>query len=117
METWQIIVAVCAGLITIFTLFEKVWKYTRPVAKADEELKELAKDVPIMKSAISDHGKRLDNIDQLQVNDVKALRDHTQANRVVCNALLALLDHELSGNHTEQLVEAKEKINTYLIER
>jgi hypothetical protein len=117
METWQIIISVCAGILTLCAVGEKIWKYTRPVAKADEELKELAKDVPIMKAAISEHSKRLDSIEQHQDNDVKALRDHTQVNKVVCNALLALLDHELSGNHTAQLEEAKEKINTYLIER
>lgn len=117
MEVWQMIVAICAGLITLFTLVEKLWKYTRPVAQADKDIKGTVQDVNLLKLSVDEMRKRVDKIESHQDNDLVAIRDHAQANRVVCNALLALLDHELSGNHTAQLEEAKDKIQTYLIER
>ena len=117
METWQLIVSVCAGVITITTLAEKVWKYTRPVATADKNLKDILGDIPILKASVKDIGRRVDKLEIHQDNDLRALKDHANANKVVCSALLALLDHELSGNHTEQLEDAKGKIQSYLIER
>ena len=40
METWQLIISVCAGLITIMTFFDKVG-LTKSVKKVDCEFKEL----------------------------------------------------------------------------
>ena len=117
MAIWQMAVTVCAGLITLFTFIEKLWKYTRPVAKADKDIKGTVQDVGLLKTSFDELRRRVDKIEVHQDNDLTAIRDHAQANRVVCNALLALLDHELSGNHTAQLEDAKEKIQTYLIER
>jgi hypothetical protein len=117
MSTWQIIVSVCAGILTLCAVGEKVWKYTRPVANAEEELKTLAKDVPLIKAAISEHATRLNKIELHQSNDINALKDHAAFNRVISAAMLALLDHELDGNHTAQLEDAKENLRKYLIER
>ena len=40
METWQLIISVCAGLITIMTFFDKVG-LTKSAKKVDCEFKEL----------------------------------------------------------------------------
>jgi hypothetical protein len=117
MWNWQTVVVICAGIITVFNLIEKLWKYTRPVAKADRDIKDAVADVALLKSSFEGLRTRVEQVELHQSSDLKALQDHAKANKVVCNALLALLDHELSGNHTVQLEEAKEKIQSYLIER
>jgi hypothetical protein len=116
-EIWQIIVSVCAGLLTLCTLAEKVWKYTRPVATADRNIKDVVADTALLKTALAELHGRVAKMEVHQDNDLKELHDHTKANKVVCSALLALLDHELSGNHAAQLEDAKKRIQTYLIER
>jgi hypothetical protein len=118
MELWQKIMTVLAGVVTLATCFKLViLPIIKPVAQADEELKSLAKDVPLIKTAISEHRKRLDKIELHQENDIHALKDHAEFNRVMSAAMLALLDHELNGNHTAQLTEAKDKLREYLINR
>ena len=40
-----------------------------------------------------------------------------EGNRVTQQALLALLDHGIDGNNTEQMQHAKEALQQYLIDR
>ncbi len=117
MELWQTVVAVCAGIITVCSVGEKIWKYTRPVATANENIKDTVSEVAILKTAVSGLQGRVEKLELHQDNDLKALRDHASANQVVCKALLALLDHQLNGNHTAQLEDAKDKLQHYLIQR
>jgi hypothetical protein len=89
----------------------------RPVATADKELKALASDVPMIKASVKDLTARVGKIELHQDSDIRTLRDHAEANRAICSALLALLDHELTGDHTAELESAKASLTTYLINR
>jgi uncharacterized protein YlxW (UPF0749 family) len=117
LEIWQWIVSVSVGIVAVTTVLEKAWRYTRPVAQADKDLKSLAGDVPVLKESVKGLSERVSKVEAHQDSDLRTLRDHAEANRAICNALLALLDHELSGNHTAELEAAKASLTTYLINR
>jgi hypothetical protein len=104
------ITAICAAGNWIMRIF-------RPVANADKELKGLVKDLPLIKDSMKGLSERVSKVEAHQDNDVRTLKDHGEANKAICNALLALLDHELSGNHTAELEAAKTSLTTYLINR
>ena len=53
METWQLIISVCAGLITIMTFFDKVG-LTKSVKKVDSDFKELKELPEQLKEILSD---------------------------------------------------------------
>jgi hypothetical protein len=49
--------------------------------------------------------------------DFAALQSQADADRAICHALLAILDHAIYGNHIEKLEEAKERVREYLIKK
>lgn len=64
METWQLIISICAGLITIMTFFDKVG-LTKSVKKVDSDFKEL-KEIPDQIKTISDSLEGLETLQKIQ---------------------------------------------------
>jgi len=64
METWQLIISVCAGLITIMTFFDKVG-LTKSVKKVDSEFKEL-KGLPEQIKNLSTEIEGMNNLQKIQ---------------------------------------------------
>ncbi|MDO4549424.1 MAG: CTP synthase [Clostridia bacterium] len=61
--------------------------------------------------------KRIDSQDKKLDNDNKRLTELEGGSRECCKALLALLDHEITGNSIEKIKMARDDMNRYLIER
>lgn len=64
MEMWQLIISVCAGLITIMTFLDKVG-ITKSVKKVDSDFKEL-KEIPNQIKTISDSLEGLETLQKIQ---------------------------------------------------
>lgn len=64
METWQLIISICAGLITIMTFFDKVG-LTKSVKKVDSDFKEL-KGLPEQINNLSAEIEGMDNLQKIQ---------------------------------------------------
>lgn len=54
-------------------------------------------------------------------NKTKELEDHQKQNdefaKIMCNSMLALLNHSITGNNIPKLKEAEEEIKQYLINK
>lgn len=96
----QIFLAMCGAIITIggaWAIVKNIRdKAKEPDAERDETLRR--------------HGEMLDN-------DNKRLKELEEGNKVIMQSMLALMSHELDGNHTEQLRKAKNDLEEYLISR
>lgn len=96
----QIFLTFCGAIITIGgagAIIVKVRSYfKKPDTERDETLRK--------------HTEQLDN-------DNKRLKELEEGNKVLMQAMLALMSHELDGNHTAQLEQAKKDIEQYLISR
>ena len=96
----QIFLALCGAVITVggaYNLFKGFKdKAKEPDMQRDETLKR--------------HGEMLDR-------DNKRLKELEDGNKVLLQSMLALMSHELDGNHTEQLQKAKKDLEEYLISR
>lgn len=57
------------------------------------------------------------DVDRKLLNDNTHLSSIDEGNRVTQRALLALLDHGIDGNNTKQMKDAKESLESYLINR
>lgn len=60
---------------------------------------------------------RLDRHDELLANDNKRLGELEESNRLMLRAISQIIEHEVSGNHTEQLKKVRDDINSYLINK
>ena len=74
-----------------------------PNADQNRRLQELEEHMKKVDGFLDTDKKRLDNIDK--------------STRVTQRALLALLAHGIDGNHQQQMEEAKEELQSHLINR
>lgn len=55
--------------------------------------------------------------DEKLKNDNERLNALESANRVLCHSLLAIMNHEITGNSIENLKKAQKEMQDYLIDR
>lgn len=104
---WALLLAIASAVVLLTNAAEKIVKI-RKAAKAPN----------------AHQDERLDALEAWRKDvDTKLLRDNSrleaieEGDRVSQVALLALLDHSLDGNNTEQMQEAKKRLTTHLINR
>lgn len=104
---WALLLAAAAAVVLLANASEKIVKAWK-AAKAPNDHQD----------------ERLDALESWRKDvDSKLLRDNErlaaieEGDRVSQVALLALLDHSLDGNNTEQMQQAKQKLTTHLINR
>ena len=72
--------------------------------------------------------ERMDKLEKLHAkdqagNDEKLKKDHeeigmlNESNRHLCECMMALMDHEITGNSVDRLREARNDMNSFLINR
>ena len=59
---------------------------------------------------LNEHEKKLDN-------DHKRLMELEESNKIMMQSMLALMSHAIDGNHTEDLRQARDDLQKYLIRR
>lgn len=97
---WKFVQLLCTGIITlggagaIVIGIIRWWK--KPDTTRDEKLKK--------------HDELLDN-------DNKRLKELEESNKIMMQSMLALMSHELDGNHREELKQARDDLQSYLIRR
>lgn len=96
----QIFLAMCGAVITIGGAWAVI-KNSRDKAKEPDMQRD---------ETLKRHGEMLDN-------DNKRLKELEDGYKVFLQSMLALMSHEIDGNHTEQLRKAKEDLEKYLISR
>lgn len=96
----QLFLALCGAIITVGGAGAIVVKIINKSKKPDKDRDETMKR----------HQEMLDN-------DNKRLKELEDSNKVIMKSLLALMSHELDGNHRTQLQEARDDLQEYLIKR
>lgn len=61
--------------------------------------------------------ERLDRHDEMLDRDNKRLKELEESNKIIMQSMLALMSHELDGNHHEELKQARDDLQKYLIRR
>lgn len=56
-------------------------------------------------------------IQRYQTSDHKEIEKVERGNEKICKGILAIMDHELTGNSVDRLKQTKEEIQNYLIEK
>lgn len=60
---------------------------------------------------------RVDKLEAYQNTDHNTLRTLETGNEKICKCVLAITDHELTGNSVDKLRQAKDEMQDYLIEK
>ena len=99
------ILALAGAVSTVGGAIEKIAKAVR-VAKAPEAAQN---------AEIEDIKNRLGKIELKLENDKKAIDDAKECNHVLTKGMLALLEHGINGNNIDQMRDAKNGVEAYLI--
>ena len=99
------ILALAGAVSTVGGAVEKIAKAVR-VAKAPEQAQN---------AEIEDIKTRLGKIELKLENDKKAIDDAKMCNHVLTKGMLALLEHGINGNNIDQMRDAKNGVEAYLI--
>lgn len=99
-QLFQIFVTFCGSLVTIGGAGALITKYIDKRKKPDT----------MRDAVLAEHEEYLKR-------DNERLAELEASNKIIMKSLLAIMTHELDGNHTEQLSEAKRNIENYLINR
>lgn len=106
-ESLQIIVTFASAIVTLSaacTVFVTMYRTAKkPNQLQNERLDKLEERMKKVEERISSDNARLNTIEL--------------GNRVTQRALLALLSHEIDGNHTEGLKNARDELQDYLLDR
>ncbi|WP_246019615.1 CTP synthase [Bacilliculturomica massiliensis] len=96
MEFMQTILAICGGISIVGGAGAVIYKVIRPAA---------------------DVNKRVRILEQKADNDYRHLNELGEADRAICRALLALLDHAVTGNGIDNLKRCRTDLQQYLIDK
>lgn len=99
------LLALSGAVTTVGGAVEKIAKAVR-VVKAPEQAQN---------NEISDIKDRLDKLESKQEKDESQIEASKECNRVLTKGMLALLEHGINGNNIDQMRDAKNDVEAYLI--
>lgn len=105
MIDWSTILAIASGIVLLSNCAEKIANAVK-VAKAPEQKQN---------DEIDGIKIRLDKIESKLDNDNEKIASVTACNHVLTKGMLALLEHGINGNNIDQMRDAKQDVEAYLI--
>lgn len=99
-QALSLIIQVATIITLIYALYKFAGRSTASINEWRKEIEDWRKEV----------NKRLDNGNN-HFNQID------EGNRVTQEAMLALIDHAIDQNHTDKLIEAKDALQKYLINK
>lgn len=88
------------GFCSLIAAIWGVWKIIKEIKKPNDDLKAL----------VDRHSAFLEN-------DNMRLKDTEDSNKMILQCMLVIINHEITGNGIEQLKEARNDLQEYLINR
>ena len=114
MEAWQIIVSVCAGIVTLLTLWEKIDSRKKVVNEPhnDHELR----ITKLEKTVDYEIRLRMEDYELRFKRDLERLDKKDKSDKLMMKSLLEIIRHEIDGNNTAKLKEVAEELNNFIFD-
>lgn len=106
-EVWTAVLAAASAVVLLVNAAEKIAKVVQAAKAPNTEQNERLDALEEWRKEVD---KKLDN-------DMRHFEKIDASNRITQVALLALLDHGIDGNNTEQMQHAKEELQHHLINK
>ncbi len=117
-EVWQLILVICGAIITVSGAISVIINLAN---KAKEPNKMQDQRISALEEKVSDITDRLEKGDRHFDSDQERMdaleRAMKETNRVIIESLQALTAHAIDGNNSQELKEAKKRLDDYLIKK
>lgn len=104
---WKLVLGIC-GMIAA------VGGAVAIIARMFSPMKELKKRLTELEGLHKNDQKS--NINRFE-KDLKEIKILEESNRHICQCMVALMDHEITGNSIERLKNARDDLNRFLIDK
>ena len=94
--TWELVLGIAGGIVVLYNATKAIINFASPVTN--------------LKRKVEKH-------DELLNNDNNRLNEIETSNKMLCKSMLALLEHEITGNGIDKLKMTKSELQNYLIEK
>ena len=117
-DIWNIILAICGGIVAISAAFAVVIKiidhFKAPDRAQNARIESLETDVKDIKERLKEGNRHFDDHDE-QIKQMEA--NLKKRDKVMIESLQTLIEHAIDGNNIDAMREQKHKIDQYLLER
>lgn len=113
-DIWNIVKAVCVGLVTVAGALGVIFKGISLIKAPSDKI--IAR-IDEHETRLNEHDDKLKEHEQYLGNDKKAIDAIIESNRVSQKSLLAIMEQLMTGNSLEKLEEAKEELESFLINK
>jgi len=117
-DVWQLILVICGAIITvsgaISVIINLANKAKEPNKMQDQRIKALEEKVDEITGRLKEGDKHFDS-DSERMDALE--RSMKETNQVIIESLQALTAHAIDGNNTQELREAKKRLDDYLIKK
>lgn len=104
---WKWVLAICGMIVAVGGAAAILAKLLAPIKRMEARIEALEKK----------HAKdQEENVEKLS-QDHRDIDRLNESNRHICECMLALMDHEITGNSIERLKQARNDLNSFLINR
>ena len=104
---WKWVLGICGMIVAVGGAYAVIAKLFAPIRQLQAEVESLKKQ----------HAKdQEENVEKLN-QDHKDIHRLEESNRHICECMLAMMDHEITGNSVERMKQARNDMNTFLINR
>lgn len=116
-DLWQVVVAVGAGIVTLAgaggVITNAIRRAKSPNKVQNERLDKLEVAVEKINERLDEGNKRFDKDASKLAELEKSMKD---SNKIIIRSLQALTAHAIDGNNFEQLRNAEQTLNDYLVD-
>lgn len=126
-EEWAHWVWLGAGIVSALTLIvlignaiDRIVKFWKAFKAPNDEMRRELNEMKEWRKEFEADGPAKEwrkNVDKKLDEAASAAKSQDSAHRVLFQSLIALLDHGIDGNNVEQMENAKNALNTYLIDK
>lgn len=104
---WKMILGLCGMIAAVGGAVAIIAKIFAPIKELERRISELEKV----------HKEDQKANDEKFKTDIAAIGQIEEANKKICKCMVALMDHEITGNSIERMKKTRDELNDYLIEK
>ena len=104
---WRMILGICGMIAAIGGAAAIIARIFAPIKEIKRRLTELEKI----------HKNDQKSNEEKFKEDLREIEKLEESNRHICQCMVALMDHEITGNSIERLKNARDELNRFLIEK
>ena len=115
MDTWQTIVVVSAGALTLFNLGDKIIAWIKAIKKPTNDLEERVSNLE--RKVEGEYKLIFASYDEKLQRDYDAINSIKRTMNLIVEAQWVLVDHAKNGNNEKELNNVSEKLKEFVFDK